>query len=349
MHYLVGLLLRLLFLNIALFFLLPFSSFGQSAGVWLFESNTMLKPFRAEPRAPMAKISAGWSSDFAFHAPVGTRNVFDIQLGAEISVIGKNTEGGKPIWGAWIPVSFHLIFDNEDMTAPLVNSDNRFGITFKRQWDLGERWILGARFTPWMHESPHLGDEFSLAAQGTDSTFRRINVAYEFAELNVQAQYTRDRNVLRLRLGAARLWANCFTLGGRNQSFYWTSEFEINGIRTTLSNQRWEYWGVGLEYEYNDINYKNKHWWSQWYPYISIDFRERVRFEYDKPVEEEDRVEQLVGAFNLIIGFNHLRPIDDRRGRFAIFFNYYKGLNPHGQFRNLQGYSYRGFGLMVYL
>ena len=335
-------------------------AFKEKNQIVFFENVSMLAPLMAEPRAPMVKISSGRTGAFEYFESLGDRQkAFDVQFGAELPLLvvlnHENIENdqGSVKWGLWIPVSFHVIFGNEIKTAPLINSDNRFGLTFKTyiKFKDNEKILIGVRFTPWMHESPHLGDEFVLIArQDNPNTFRRINVAYEFSELNVHIEFTSDNdNVFKARGGISRLWPKWFRLGGRNKSFYWWDDFEINGIRTTHSKNWIEYYGIGLEARfYSGIGPKES-WFNRIKPFVSLDYRNRIQYDFDKPIGEEDRRESYVPSFNLLAGITFGELLKDGRGRFGIFYQNYQGLNPHGQFRNSREYRYSGIGLLLYL
>ena len=52
----------------------------------------------------------------------------------------------------------------------------------KFQYGISETMHFGIRYTPWAHESTHLGDEYTIFAVNNIPGFERINVSYEYQE-----------------------------------------------------------------------------------------------------------------------------------------------------------------------
>jgi hypothetical protein len=133
-----------------------------------------------------------WADQFPHSQEPGTRFAWQITLGREIPVIGWQSERvglqhfSKGEWGVglWTPVAFHMIEDFKDESAPIVDTDYRFGSMVKFEYGLSDSSWLSVRYVPWAHESTHLGDEYTIAASRQPG-FERINVSYEYQEYGI--------------------------------------------------------------------------------------------------------------------------------------------------------------------
>ena len=155
--------------------------------VWNFEDLPYYELLKADPRAArMTLIVPAWAKAFPHSFEPGNRFVWQITLGREVPIVGWRTQSddgraGHGEWGVglWIPVSFHMIEDHKDESAPIVDTDYRYGFMTKFQYGLTEESWLGIRLTPWAHESTHLGDEYTIIAQ-RDPAFERVNPSFEY-------------------------------------------------------------------------------------------------------------------------------------------------------------------------
>ena len=275
--------------------------------------------------------------------------MWDIQLGKEIPIIGyaKSFQEdpypapGKWGMGLWIPVSFHTTLDHKDPSSPIINTDYRFKFTGKAMYgskDAADTY-WGAMLTIWAHESTHLGDEFSLAAQfNSPDEFRRVNVSWEFWEFG--ASYFKIRqnsDELTFRVGTRGLWTvKPFALRGDN-SFYSVDPREANFRQVTLSKR-------SIESFYGQFQYVFVNDGKRWFPFVSIDARMRVIYDYDRP--SANAKEDYGFGLNMLLGLITNRDISER-GRVDPYFRFYYGVNPNGQFRNQSDFWLVGLGLGV--
>ena len=157
---------------------------------WQLADRTYYEPLVAEQRAARAfLVFPGWSKEFPHSAKSGNRFAWQITMGREFPMVGWEsdpTNVGKGSWGVglWIPIAFHMIEDFKDESAPIVDTDYRFGTMAKFQYYLTDTDRLQVRYVPWAHESTHLGDEYTIVAVRRPG-FERINVSYEYQEYGV--------------------------------------------------------------------------------------------------------------------------------------------------------------------
>lgn len=315
--------------------LLAVTPVWSQTGEWLKE-QPHYRPFRAEPRAAQIKITAlAVSDEFPFQLEAGRRQVWDISLGKEIPIYGRSKGvgdvdlgAGERWMGVFIPVGFHMIEDFKDPSAPILNTDYRFGFSAKFMWGFENGWSGGVKVQPFGHQSSHLGDEFSLAGRRAHRDFERINVAYEFWEVGVLAERRRDENLWRAQAGVIDLWGS--------KGFYTFDLSETGGRQVTPSKESLEPY-LGLE--------RLGQGSSGWGWFLSVDLRNRIVFDFHRanPSVSEDR--QL--SVNAMIGLMKLGRRFDERGIADFYLRVYRGVNPHGQFRSQADYSLIGIGLHV--
>src|SRR5688572_29189681 len=147
----------------------------------------------SEPRAARIALNLPvYATVVPYSAKPGHFLGWDISLGGEIPIFGFDSRSirtnvlkkGEQGFAVLTPVSFHVLEDLRSKvgpSAPILNTDYRFGTMLKYGIGLSEDWRFAARVVPWAHESTHLGDEFTLSAR-TMPGFKRINVSYEYWE-----------------------------------------------------------------------------------------------------------------------------------------------------------------------
>lgn len=333
---------------------------GESAAQnrwWILDNRAYFEPLKADPRVAIVKIlPLAYSNEMEYMQRDGSRLIWDMQLGKEIPFVGYSqsiseiTHVSPGDWGAglWLPVSFHMTLDHKDPSSPIINTDYRFKLSFKAQHAFSDDVDIGLfnlddafvelLLTPWGHESTHLGDEFSLAAQfSTPDEFRRINVSWEFWEVGLSYLKMRDNeDELTLRLGTTVLYREQpFALGNKEGSFYSVDPREANFLPVTPSNRAIESVWLQGQYVWDKDN---------WSPFLSVDVRERVVYDYDKP--RADDKEQYGLGVNMLAGLLGNRDVAER-GRVDPYVRAYYGVNSNGQFRNQRDYWVVGIGLSV--
>lgn len=235
----------------------------------------------------------------------GRRRIWDIGLGKEVALFGYETSDGStgPFsageWGMglWMPVSFHMVEDFKDRSAPIVNTDYRFSGMFKAQIGVYDGFQFGGRLQVG-HESTHLGDEFTLGAQ-KDETFQRVNVSYEYWEWGVSPEWrfqSAPEHHVVLRLGGIGLIND-------DNSFYSTTLLFPEGDTILPSTRNYET-TVGFEWTLNNLTDGKKALIAGYWPFVSLDVRHRTIYDYAR-VDACDP-EDGQWSFNVLWG---LRPV----------------------------------------
>jgi hypothetical protein len=202
---------------VALVAMVPTAADGQSLNMWTFKDLPYYEPLTAEPRAARMEVTIpAWAKQFPHSEETGTRFAWQVTLGREAPIIGVRSERvdgrvGKGEWGlgVWTPISFHMIEDFKDESAPIVDTDYRFGAMVKFQYGLKEDLWLGIKFVPWAHESTHLGDEYTIIAL-RQPDFERVNPSFEYYEYGISFEkvFGADRLQLIARHGGINLWGD---------------------------------------------------------------------------------------------------------------------------------------------
>jgi hypothetical protein len=314
---------------------------ASAQGFWGLENRGYYDPLIAEPRAAQISITApGISDEFPFMQKPGRRAVWDVSLGKEIPIVGYETSSGKgkPLgkgkWGIgfWLPVSFHMIEDFKDPSAPILNTDYRFSAMLKAQRGLSTTSRLGFRFQVG-HESTHIGDEFALEARRTKPDFERVNVSYEYWEYGISFETDRGKSLHRL----------VFRHGGigllnPQKGFYEAESLEPGGRILPRSAKNFEP-SFGFQW------YFEKEKIGKFGPFLSIDSRYKTIYDYRKANDAVAEDRQM--SFNILFGIRRVQQRFLEKGVPDLFFRYYRGVNPAGQFRSQRDYQLIGFGIYV--
>jgi hypothetical protein len=247
-----------------------------------------------------------------------------------------------------------MLEDFRDDSNPIVDTDYRFGGIFKYQRALSDTKALGVR-AYYGHESTHLGDEFSLAAQRNrgSTDFQRINVSYQYWEYGLSYDVTRlgqdgSTNVFKFR----HLGSFLDPLTSTSTGYYSADPLEVNGHTVTPSTNvyepafefEWRNESLGLAAQLAQPAGKVSASW--WRPYVSVDARYRTIYDYAKADPKASDRRQW--STNVVAGYRRLR-VESKRGEPDFFARVYYGVNPYGQLRNQRGYFLFGVGLHVFV
>ena len=323
--------------------------FSELKPTWVFERHDYYDPLPSEPRAAVTKVLfPGRASSFPDAQHPGQSYVWDITVGDEIPILGwsnQKVDEGEPVpphkWGlgVWFPLSFHMVEDmSKDDSAPILDTDYRFGGMIKFQYGLGvwrklHRSHLGVRYVPIAHESTHIGDEYTLhAVKLYGNQFKRVNVSYQYWELggSFETDFFIKESNLRLKLRGG-LIHEAFHHG----IGWYDAELTqpVGGFVTPSKRNIEPYAGADLFLSPQSHSYG---------PFISVDYRDRTIYGYDRP--SRSIPEQTEGSVNAMAGFRHVR--DMSRIRPSFYLRYYHGVNPAGQFRSQDNYQEYGFGAL---
>jgi Protein of unknown function (DUF1207) len=312
-----------------------------AAQFWGFEGRRYFDPLRAGVREANVSAALGMADRVDFTVePDDPRLTWDIDVGAEMPLFGwesRAADDGRVPDGAfgiglWFPIDFHLLEDFADDSAPILNTDYRFGLMAKMQAGIGdERWLGVRAFVG--HESTHLGDEFSIVGQRTyPDQFERINVSWEYLDLAAQLDQFIENWLLAARLGVTS------TLPFED-SYYSTEADDIteSPLGPVVAARLWWDPYLGFEVEQEEAI-------GRWSVYLSNELRWRSIYEYHRadPEVSEDRKLSYNGILGLRVSGG-----DPELGRVSPFLRFYHGVNPHGQFRNQDDFTFYAFGLRL--
>jgi hypothetical protein len=328
---------------------------------WWLEPRAYYNPILADPRA--AQTNAGvpmWGDRLPFMATPGRSMMWDIDVGAELPVIGFETANsatsangvatGQFGHGLWIAIDFHLLESLTDSSMPVLNTDYRFSLLWKAQRGIAEKcWLslidcrLGARMQVG-HESTHLGDEYTITASQS-AGFERVNISYEYWDLALSFDGVKPADAWRklsstddnftFRLGVIGLIRPGVGYYGSDALFPPATTF-------TRSHNYLEPYA-----QTQFIKEGNCHWWFKKREslgcYLSIDWRAKTLLQYHRA--SADLKEPMIGSVNITMGY---RPQASARvAKLNPYLRFYHGVNPHGQFRSMAGWTEFGFGLHV--
>lgn len=224
----------------------------------------------------------------------------------------------------------------EPTTAPVVNTDYRFGMpttTFIHRLNKGFLRNYSIAFSPYKHESTHIGDELQIQHMEQGYKLRRVNVSYNYAELAFTVNEPEDSRASchTFRLSAAVLY---------NLSRRGYNVTPADGPDQLLSHPTApvEVW---LQYQY-----QTKATQGGLQGIASVEIRNRALYGYTYNgigLQEERRI----FTYNAFIGLRYNTPgYDGYFSRFALGLRGYYGNCPYGQFRNLPNFAQVGISLI---
>jgi hypothetical protein len=299
---------------------------------WSFRDLPYYEPLTAEPGAARMELTIpAWAKEFPHSEEPGTRFAWQITLGRELPIVGLRSEkldgrASKGEWGLglWTPVSFHVIEDFKDESAPIVDTDYRFGTMVKFQYGIKDDLWLGVKFVPWAHESTHLGDEYVIIAQ-RDRAFKRINPSFEYYEygISIEKVFGADRLQLIARHGGINLWG---------EDGYYSDRLLGEEERTLTPSEKNYEPSFGVEARGRQI--------ASRHVFASVDARHKLVYAFDRaPGETEEKQWSMKVAAGLAAP-EGTRGIPLK----AVYLHYYRGVNPYGQLRTQKNFWTVGVG-----
>ena len=249
----------------------------------IFEGRTFYKPFVSEISSTLSNVSIGAIYNKTPSGKELNTVMTEVHLGADIPLLyGKNKSF---TWAASLPVSMHMLWATfEPLTAPIVNTDYRFGLSFTGIAYLDNSSIKNISFkvTPFAHESTHIGDEITIYGFQNNPNFYRVNVSYEYYELGLTLNDpdTLTGNLFSIRVGLMGLI-------NPTKGYYSFSDNEI-GDKDVYPSKRWAEYYINLNYSKTTGFLTSK----TWHPSISIELRNisdkvEIRLYHSSMVMEE--------------------------------------------------------------
>jgi len=329
--------MRIITLSILL--LIPVFAFisGQETDHRLFRESGMMKPFLAEMRSPVFKGELAFLNklDQSYYVgDISGRPLMEIHLGTRLPVYALVNERKRIGFFAGGFIGNVLLIDMfEETTAPVINTDYFFGLQAGILKYLDHPYIknIGLSLVPVFHESTHLGDEFSLHGYQEIPGFKRINVSYEAWEIAavINDPGNLETNLLSAKAGFHRLWNS-------DRGYYGTDSLETKGKEVPVSVKNYAY--------YLQLNLQRTEGLlcsEKWMQVISAEVSNRLKFSY-----EPGSPEKRTWNFNFYLGWKYL--VQGSGRNIGFFVRYYRGINPHGQFRNTDGYQYVALSILYH-
>ena len=275
---------------------------------------------------------------FGLNLPIWTGNLVDERFALTVNM----------------HLSANLWMDFYDWsTSPIVDTDYRIGIptfTFLHRVNKGFLRNYSVQWSPFKHESTHLGDEMQIRYIDRNYAIRRVNVSYNYTEFVFTINEAEDRYAENhcIRLGLMLLWhGGWFNMDpdAMNPAVKDTI-VDLNGTDFVPYIQR-NPWELYLQYQYQSPT--SKHGFQG---IASIEVRNRECYGYDLSVLATDDPKRLqkdkrVFTYNIFLGARYNTPnYDGYFSRIALGLRVYHGNCPYGQFRSIAKYSQVGVSLM---
>ena len=243
-------------------------------------------------------------------------------------------------------LSANLWMDFYDFsTSPIVDTDYRIGlptITFLHRLNRGFAKNYSIQWSPFKHESTHIGDETQIRYMDRGYAIRRVNVSYNYTEFVFTVNEAEDRYAENhcLRLGLMLLWhGGWFNMDPDAGD---ASIVDPNGTEFVPYTQR-NPWELYFQYQYQSPT--SKHGFQG---IASAEIRNRECYGFDLSVLKTDDPKNLqkdrrVFTYNIFMGARYNTPnYDGYFSRFALGVRMYHGNCPYGQFRSITNYSQIG-------
>lgn len=224
----------------------------------------------------------------------------------------------------------------ESKTAPVINTDYRIGMptaTFIHRLNRKFLKNYSVAWSPYKHESTHIGDELQLQRVDEDYAIRRVNVSYNYTELafTMNEPEVIDAQCHTLRVGLMFLWIP-------KDGWYKIKSWAGDGDRALAHPIRSPFEA------YFQYQYQTRASRRGFQGIFSAEIRNRVVYGYDLTLKNGDidnsQSDHRRFTYNVFIGMRyHLPGYDGYFSRFSVGARLYHGNCPFGQFRSIDDYS----------
>jgi len=330
------------------------------------------KPFVSEEHSYLTRNDLGYSQilneynlsvDYLLDKNRNFKVFVETHLGVDIPFYAvdfyEKKSSNRLDWSfaASIPLSIHVfedMFDN--VTAPVINTDYRFGSPaikgikyFHSEEKTFTKFVDNISFIwlPFSHECTHLGDEITIFRKDNLFPITRMNVSYEYTQLQITINdpVGRRENVHSLKFGGL------FRISERGMGWYSIRPEEgytIESLDLKESQERFEYW-----IQYN-MQRSEGFLASKRVPNIlSVELRNRIKYGIPtfKWIEEENTWETKLQdesrqwSINAFVGYKFYPKSEEDSYAIGLYLHGYLGINPYGQLRNIGGYKSLGLSL----
>lgn len=302
----------------------------SAAGLYALQDYRYFKPMLADIRRPTfhTRIYCADAVKFSSRGAAGKHKFWDVAYGGFFPMLGYNfadRSAGKMLTprGAalFIEASAHMLLDFDTPSADVINTDFRIGAGIAARPFRNVSWRY-----KFFHESTHIGDEYTLTAV-VDSLFRRYNVSYEAHEFFLAVEQHARQAQSFFDFTAGRVYG-----GGRWLNSQTFEDFRDRGPQRALKTKDNNEWQLGGELfflgtpltasgKFFDFIYRII---QPQYFVVAADFYRRDQYALATPAK--------IWSYNLVVGLVYGRYLEGK-GSTKLLFNYYHGVNPHGQLR----------------
>lgn len=239
--------------------------------------------------------------------------------------------------------SFHLFWDPLELSkSPILNTDYRVGAIWLKYIRFYKgNWLknYSIKLSPINHESTHIGDDLTIYRIDQNYPITRVNVSYEFSEINFtindpNGSFEQNHS---LRLGLLYRISK--------GDYYYINEKDGDPGLAQPSGSRTELFAA-----YNFIRSRGVLTWKKWRNVVSAEWRSRMRYNYpmfssvNGSVQSEEVRQERVNHFALYFGYKYVKAKGPTIG---MYLHAYNGLNPYGQFRNRSHFNSYGFTFIM--
>ena len=228
----------------------------------------------------------------------------------------------------------------EPQTAPVVNTDYRIGapsITFIHRINRGFAQNYAITWSPFKHESTHIGDEQQIRRMEAGYALRRVNVSYNYTEFQFTLNEPEDRYSQ-----CHTFRANLMVLWNPTSGWYTVNEQAGDGD-ASYAHPRISPWEANLQYQYQSPTSK-----QGWQGIISAEIRNRALYGYDLTAlngipESKPKQDSRCFTYNIFVGARYnIKGYDSYLSRVSFGIRAYHGNCPYGMFRSIDNFSQIG-------
>ena len=261
-------------------------------------------------------------------------------FGIDIPIFRFESADKKHAIASSLELSANLWLDLfESLTAPVVDTDYRIGApTFIYMMRLGDgfakNWSVS--WSPFKHESTHIGDELQIQRMENEYVLRRVNVSYNYTELAVTLNEPENRylSLHSFRAGVMLLWKP-------EKGWYDVNEKAGDGNSKAVHPTR-SPWEGYLQYQFQSNASKNG-----FAAVVSVEIRNRVLYGYDLTLTDisadKSGSDSRRFTYNIFAGFKYNIPgYEGYFSKLMFGVRAFHGICPFGMFRSIDNYSQIG-------
>ena len=236
-----------------------------------------------------------------------------------------------------IATSYYMWLDMK--TAPVIDTDYRIGLptaTFIHRFNRRFLRNYSIAFSPYKHESTHIGDELQIQRMDEDYALRRANVTCNYTELAFTLNEPEDKSV---QCNTFRFGLMLLLLPDKGWYRIKTSAGDGNA---SLAHPTYSPYEAYFQYQYQTATSRRGY-----QGIISAELRNRVVYGYDLTLKNGDidnsPSDYRRFTYSLFLGIRYNIPgFEGYFSSFSIGARLYHGNCPFGQFRSIDDYSQVG-------